>query len=111
MSNTHILFFLLDVHDNDMLSPGKGHQVLPQCVEAVDGNSDRKYAGYAKPNQANDSILVVTLNYIHKARTVGMEKPSFQGRSTPPKPFFISFDQFSFVSLVHYGMEKAAVTE
>ena len=32
---------------------------------------------------------MVTLNYIHKARMVGMEKLSFQGRSTPPKPFLL----------------------
>ena len=47
---THILLLLLDVHDNDKLSASKGHQMLPQCVEAVDGYSKTKNANCEKPN-------------------------------------------------------------
>ena len=40
MHDTHyMLLFLLDVHDDHVMRPGKGNQMISQCVEVVDWDS------------------------------------------------------------------------
>ena len=75
-----MLLPLLDVHDDHVVRPSERYQMIPYCVEVVDWDPGNKVYSPILTQ------ILITWNYIRRARMAGMVTRSPQDQHIHPEP-------------------------